>query len=69
MPIIGRVRYTTRFLLNLSRVGMSMASEDKLPGNEFGRQQIDDLPRKNHLGKPEINSDKQKLDKGRHIKG
>ena len=48
---------------------MSMGSEDKLPGNEFGRQQIDDLPRKNHLGKPEINSDKQKLDKGRHIKG
>ena len=46
---------------------MSMASEEKPPGNEFGRQQID-LPGKSNLGKPEINSDKQKLDKGRHIK-
>ena len=46
---------------------MSMASEEKPPGNEFGRQQIDDLPGKSNLGKPEINSDKQKLDKGRHI--
>ena len=47
---------------------MSMASKEKPPGNEFGRQQIDDLPGKSNLGKPEINSDKQKLNKGRHIK-
>ena len=58
-------------LLRLSRVfrGMSMASEEKPPGNDFGRQQMDDLPGKSHLGKSEINSDKQNLDKGRHIKG
>ena len=45
-----------------------MASKENPAGNESGRQEIDDLPEKSHLGKPEINNDKQKLDKGRYIK-
>ena len=28
-------------------------------GNESGRQEIDDLPGKSDLGKPEINNDKE----------
>ena len=40
-------------LLNLSRV-LSAAIVNPL-GNESGRQEIDDLPGKSDLGKPEIN--------------
>ena len=47
---------------------MSMASKENPPGNESGRQDIDDLLQKGHLGKSEINNDKQKLDKGRYIR-
>ena len=39
-----------------------MASKENPAGNESGRQEIDDLPEKSHLGKPEINNDKQKLE-------
>ena len=45
-----------------------MASKENPAGNESGRQEINDLPVKSHLGKPEINNDKRKLDKGRYIK-
>ena len=47
---------------------VTMASKENPPRNGSGRQEIDDLPGKSHFDKPESNSDKQKLDKGRYIK-
>ena len=39
--------------------------EQREPAREkSGRPEIDDLPEKSHLGKSEINNDKQELDKG-----
>ena len=61
---------TTKFIagtLRATGVIVSMVSKENQPGNGSGRQEIDDLPGNSHLDKPEINNDKQKLDKGRYI--
>ena len=52
---------TSKFVAGSSRAiaAMSMASKGNPPGKKSGRQEIDDLPEKSHLGKPEVNNDKQ----------
>ena len=62
---------TSKFVAGTSRAIaaiVSMASKGNPPGKKSGRQEIDDLPEKSHLGKPEVNNDEQELDKGRYIK-